>query len=108
MTSDASSGQQRTLVGITFKICSVAVFVAMSSLIKAAGELPAGQIVFFRSFFAIFPIVAFLAFKGQLATAFTTKRPFNHVARGVVGVGAAMHVEMQAIPVSIQTSNRDA
>ncbi|MEW6632141.1 MAG: hypothetical protein AB1440_14815 [Pseudomonadota bacterium] len=24
------------------------------------------------------------------------------------GVGAAMHVEMQAIPVSIQTSNRDA
>lgn len=24
------------------------------------------------------------------------------------GMGAAMHVEMQAIPVSIQTANRDA
>ncbi|RWG60083.1 MAG: DMT family transporter [Mesorhizobium sp.] len=60
----------------------------MQTCIKAADAVPAGQIVFFRSFFAILPIIAFLAFKGQLATAFTTKRPFNHIARGVVGVGA--------------------
>ncbi|MFK0688558.1 DMT family transporter [Mesorhizobium sp. IMUNJ 23033] len=77
-----------TLRGIALKIVSVAVFVGMSTCIKAAGTVPAGQIVFFRSFFAIFPIIAFLAFRGKLGTAFTTKRPFNHVARGVVGVGA--------------------
>ncbi|TIU99394.1 MAG: DMT family transporter, partial [Mesorhizobium sp.] len=59
-----------------------------SSCIKAAGTLPAGQIVFFRSFFAIFPIVVFLAFQGKLGTAFSTKRPLNHIARGVVGVCA--------------------
>ncbi|RWB30129.1 DMT family transporter [Mesorhizobium sp.] len=70
------------------KIVSVAVFVGMSSCIKAAGTLPAGQIVFFRSFFAIFPIVVFLAFQGKLGTAFSTKRPLNHIARGVVGVCA--------------------
>ncbi|TIM28485.1 MAG: DMT family transporter [Mesorhizobium sp.] len=70
------------------KIVSVAVFVAMSSCIKAAGTVPAGQIVFFRSFFAIFPIVVFLAFQGKLGTAFSTKRPLNHIARGVVGVCA--------------------
>ncbi|MCF6110148.1 DMT family transporter [Mesorhizobium muleiense] len=70
------------------KIVSVAVFVAMSSCIKAAGKVPAGQIVFFRSFFAIFPIVVFLAFQGKLGTAFSTKRPLNHIARGVVGVCA--------------------
>ncbi|TIL93366.1 MAG: DMT family transporter [Mesorhizobium sp.] len=70
------------------KIVSVAVFVAMSSSIKAAGTVPAGQIVFFRSFFAIFPIVVFLAFQGKLGTAFSTKRPLNHIARGVVGVCA--------------------
>ncbi|RWK43479.1 DMT family transporter [Mesorhizobium sp.] len=70
------------------KVVSVAVFVAMSSCIKAAGTVPAGQIVFFRSFFAIFPIVVFLAFQGKLGTGFSTKRPLNHIARGVVGVCA--------------------
>ncbi|MBZ9888682.1 DMT family transporter [Mesorhizobium sp. BR1-1-3] len=70
------------------KIVSVAVFVGMQTCIKAAGTVPAGQIVFFRSFFAIFPIIAFLAFRKELDTAFTTKRPFNHIARGLVGVCA--------------------
>lgn len=86
--SDDHPGGHSTLTGIMLKILSVAVFVGMSSCIKAAGELPVGQIVFFRSFFAIFPIIAFLAFKGKLGTAFSTKRPLNHIARGVVGVCA--------------------
>ncbi|MFD2057734.1 DMT family transporter [Mesorhizobium calcicola] len=86
--ADDHAGGHNTLTGITLKIVSVAVFVGMSTCIKAAGTVPAGQIVFFRSFFAIFPIVAFLAFKGKLGTAFTTKRPLNHIARGVVGVCA--------------------
>lgn len=77
-----------TLTGIALKVVSVAVFVGMQTCIKAAGTLPAGQIVFFRSFFAIFPIIAFLALKGELGTAFATKRPFNHMARGIVGVSA--------------------
>lgn len=85
--SDHAVGHN-TLTGITLKIVSVAVFVGMSTCIKAAGTVPAGQIVFFRSFFAIFPIIAFLAFKGKLGTAFSTKRPLNHIARGVVGVCA--------------------
>ncbi|QND65644.1 DMT family transporter [Mesorhizobium loti] len=82
------AGGHNTLTGIVLKIVSVAVFVGMQTCIKAAGTVPAGQIVFFRSFFAIFPIIAFLAFKGKLGTAFTTKRPFNHIARGLVGVCA--------------------
>lgn len=81
-------GGHNTLTGIMLKIVSVAVFVGMSSCIKAAGTVPAGQIVFFRSFFAIFPIILFLAFQGKLGTAFSTKRPLNHIARGVVGVCA--------------------
>lgn len=80
--------ERRPLVGITLKIISVAIFVAMSSLIKSAGTLPAGQIVFFRSFFAIFPILLVLAWRRELATAFRTTRPFGHIIRGLVGVGA--------------------
>ena len=50
--------------------------------------MPAGQIVFFRSFFAIFPIVVFLALARELRTAFHTTRPFSHIARGIVGVAS--------------------
>ncbi|TIW71745.1 MAG: EamA/RhaT family transporter, partial [Mesorhizobium sp.] len=71
------AGHHSTLRGIALKIVSVVVFVGMQTCIKAAGDVPAGQIVFFRSFFAIFPIIAFLASRGHLATAFATKRPFN-------------------------------
>ncbi len=74
------------LRGITLKVISVAIFVAMSAFIKAAGQLPAGQIVFFRSFFAILPIIVMLAWRHELRTALNTAHPFSHIARGVVGV----------------------
>lgn len=74
------------LKGIALKVISVAIFVGMSSFIKASGQLPAGQIVFFRSFFAIFPILIFLAYQKELRTALVTARPLNHILRGGVGV----------------------
>jgi drug/metabolite transporter (DMT)-like permease len=76
------------LRGILLKVVSVAVFVAMASFIKAAGQVPAGQIVFFRSFFAIFPILLVLSFRHELRGAFSTSRPGSHVVRGLVGVTA--------------------
>lgn len=89
MTSAAGELRHgRPLTGIALKVISVAIFVGMSSLIKYAGQVPAGQIVFFRSFFAIFPILIFLAYRRELRTAFSTKRPFNHFARGFVGVSS--------------------
>lgn len=74
------------LRGIALKVVSVAVFVAMSAFIKAAGQLPAGQIVFFRAFFAILPIIAVLAWRHELRTALHTANPWSHIARGCVGV----------------------
>ncbi|MDQ0998550.1 drug/metabolite transporter (DMT)-like permease [Phyllobacterium ifriqiyense] len=76
------------MLGIGLKIASVCVFVGMSSLLKASDGIPAGQLVFFRSFFAIFPVIAFIAWQGQLAVAFKTKEPFSHFWRGFVGVSA--------------------
>lgn len=86
MTSSEVPGSRGALTAIALKVMSVTIFVAMSSLIKAAGPLPAGQIVFFRSFFAVFPILFFLFYKHELRTAFATKRPIGHILRGVVGV----------------------
>jgi drug/metabolite transporter (DMT)-like permease len=76
------------MVGIGFKVASVCVFVAMSSLLKGAEGIPVGQLVFFRSFFAIFPIVAYLAFTHQLRGVFHTKEGFSHVWRGLIGVSS--------------------
>lgn len=70
--------------GIVFKVASVCIFVSMATLLKAA-EVPAGQMVFFRSFFAVFPIIAFLAWRGQLVDGFRTSRPLGHVLRGIIG-----------------------
>lgn len=77
------------MVGIVLKVTSVSVLVTMSTLIKASAEgMPAGQIVFFRSAFAIIPILAFLALRGQLDSAWRTANPLSHFRRGLVGVSA--------------------
>ncbi|MEM6637026.1 MAG: DMT family transporter [Pseudomonadota bacterium] len=71
---------------ITLKLGSVFLFVVMASLIKAASvEVPPGEAVFFRSFFAIPVIVAWLAWRGDLATGLRTVHPMGHVWRGVIG-----------------------
>jgi drug/metabolite transporter (DMT)-like permease len=78
----------KPLRGIALKIISVVTFTLMAALIKAAGKVPAGEIVFFRSFFAIFPIVFYRVRTATLATALKTNDPFGHVWRGFIGVSA--------------------
>lgn len=77
------------LRGIAMKVCSIVLFVCMSSLIKLGGEgLATGQITFFRSFFAMFPIIAWLAVSGRLKGAFRTLNPLGHFYRGFIGVSS--------------------
>ena len=75
--------------GILSKLVSVCVFMAMSALIKAISDaVPPGQVVFFRSFFALPPILVWLAWRGELAHGWRTSNFTGHVWRGVVGVTA--------------------
>ncbi len=77
------------LTGIALKVISVLVFTAMATLIKAnAAHVPPGEAVFFRSAFAIPPILIWLAWRGQLAPSLKTKQPMAHFWRGLVGVSA--------------------
>ncbi|MBC2837064.1 DMT family transporter [Paragemmobacter straminiformis] len=79
----------RPLRGIALKIASVLVFIVMSSMVKATAQhIPAGQAVFFRSFFAIPVIVAWLALRGELSIGFRTANPLGHVWRGFAGTCA--------------------
>jgi drug/metabolite transporter (DMT)-like permease len=76
----------RPLHGILLKIASVLVFITMAALIKATdGRVPPGEVVFFRSVFAVPIIVAWLAMRQELTTGFRAKAPLAHLWRGLVG-----------------------
>src|SRR5688572_15165933 len=75
--------------GIALKVVSTFVFTLMLVCVKlVADRIPPGEIVFFRSFFALIPIVGMLLWQVQLTQAVRTKRPWTHVSRGAVGLGS--------------------
>lgn len=77
------------LRGILLKLAAVCVFVAMSALIKAArDEVPPGEALFFRAFFALPVIVVWLLLRGELANGLRTASPQSHVFRGLFGTAA--------------------
>ena len=80
------SSDTRPLLGIGLKVSSILVFLAMSICLKAAGDVPLGQLVFYRSAFAIVPIMLMLAWQNKLLHGFKTHHPASHVLRGLVGV----------------------
>lgn len=74
---------------ILLKIASALLFAVMSVLVRYLGErYPVGQVVFFRSAFAILPVVVIYAWRGELEAAVRTGRPFHHAGRGATAVGA--------------------
>jgi drug/metabolite transporter (DMT)-like permease len=73
--------------GIVLKVVSVLLFAVMSALIRELGHtIPVGQVVFFRSAFAIVPVVIIYAARRELMTAVRTHRPFGHLERGAISV----------------------
>lgn len=79
----------RPALGVMLKILAVMLFTIMSAIIKAtADEVPAGQAVFFRSFFAIPVILIWLVQRGQLNVGLKAKNPMGHVWRGLFGTVA--------------------
>lgn len=78
-----------TALGILLKLSAVACFIAMSALLKiTADEVPAGEMVFFRSFFAIPITLIWLLTRGELSTGLRVASPMGHVWRGVIGTSA--------------------
>ena len=75
------------LKAIGLKLVSALLFAAMSALVRQLGDVaPVGQMVFFRSAFAILPVVVIYAIRGELATAVRTSRPLGQLGRGLLSV----------------------
>jgi drug/metabolite transporter (DMT)-like permease len=74
---------------ILLKIASAFLFAVMSVLVRYLGDrYPVGQVVFYRSAFAILPVVIIYAWRGELEAAIRMGRPFAHIGRGLTAVGA--------------------
>lgn len=73
---------------VFFTLVAAFLLASMSALVRFSGQsAPVGQVVFFRAFFAIFPVLLIYAIRRELYAAVHTKRPFGHVGRGLFGVG---------------------
>lgn len=74
------------LKGVAMRIASAFVFAIMASFAKLTnGGYSIGQIVFFRSLFALAVLVLWLRARGDFPRAIHTKRPLGHLARGTGG-----------------------
>ena len=64
---------------------------AMNAIIHEAAKVaPVGQLVFWRSFVAMGPILVYLAIRRELGTAVRTRYPHKHLIRGILGAGVMM------------------
>lgn len=73
-------------MGILLKLGSVVLFTGMAAILKAtAVSVPPGEQMFFRSLFGVPLILAWLAWRGDLATGLRTRNPMSHALRGIIG-----------------------
>lgn len=93
-------------IGIFLRVLSGIVFALMMVCIKALSNLlPLGEIVFFRSFFAIIPLVIFMVLQGDFPKGLKTKYPLRHFKRSVFGATAmfTFFAAIQLLPLAEAT-----
>ncbi|MCE8553049.1 DMT family transporter [Ruegeria pomeroyi] len=79
----------RPVLAITLKLSALVLFTVMSAMIKAlSADFPPGEMVFFRSLFAIPVILVYLIARGQLRQGLVVKKPMGHFWRGLLGTSA--------------------
>lgn len=74
---------------ISLRILAGLLSAGMFVCVKAAGpDVPLGEVVFFRSFFAVIPLVLFLWVRGEFPRGLATQKPLHHLLRSVFGATA--------------------
>ncbi|MFY0648452.1 DMT family transporter [Sulfitobacter geojensis] len=73
-------------LGIMLRVVSGVLFAGMFVCAKqVSDDVPLGEIVFFRSAFAIIPLIIFLWLRSEFPQGLATKRPFAHMVRASLG-----------------------
>ena len=83
---------------ILLKALSALLFALLSACVRYLGEqsVPLGQMVFFRSAFAIVPVLLIDAWRRELADVVRTERPLGHLGRGAISI-AGMFLNFAAL-----------
>lgn len=93
-------------MGLWLRIGSILAFSGMALCVKlAAADIPTGQIVFYRSFFAMIPLVGFLWLCDEFPAGLRTRRPLGHLLRCVAGCVAmfAAFASLRYLPLADYT-----
>jgi drug/metabolite transporter (DMT)-like permease len=76
-------------IGIALRLSATLLFTGMSLAVRMASvEAPTGQIMFWRSFVALGPIVLYLAWAKQFPRALVTHNPVGHAKRSLIGAAS--------------------
>ena len=74
--------------GIMLKLLGALGVTLMLACVRGLeGEIPTGQVVFFRSVFALLPLVIWYGLRGELGAVVRTKSVLSHFGRGISGTG---------------------
>lgn len=73
--------------GILLKLISAVLFAVMAALVRYLGaRYPVGEVVFYRSAFAIAPVMLVYAWRGELAAVVRTERPLGQAGRSALSI----------------------
>ena len=87
----------RPLAGILLRLMSGILFTGMMVCVKLVStQVPLGQTIFFRSAFALLPILVFMLWRREFPRALVTRRPLGHLLRSGLGA-AAMFASFAAV-----------
>ncbi len=88
--------------GVLLKILSALCATLMLACVKGLnGAIPTGQVVFFRSFIALFPLLLWLKYQGNIWASLRTKNIFGHLIRGFSGTGGMFFNYLALVSLSL-------
>jgi drug/metabolite transporter (DMT)-like permease len=73
------------LTGIALKVAATVAFSLMTATVRYLGHFPTGELVFFRCFFSLVPLLVVALWTGGIVAAISTRRPGLHLARSMIG-----------------------
>ncbi|WP_034946022.1 DMT family transporter [Erwinia oleae] len=89
-------------VGVSLKIVSALCATLMLACVKGLqGAIPTGEVIFFRSFVAMFPLLIWLKMQGKVLESLKTRNIFGHFIRGFSGTGGMYFNYLALVYISL-------
>lgn len=89
-------------LGVLLKIMSALCATLMLACVKGLnGSIPTGEVIFFRSFVALFPLLLWLKIQGSILQSIKTKNVFGHLIRGFSGTGGMYFNYLALVYISL-------